>query len=117
MHTATPSYPKGNFMKTLIITSILAVSSFAALADSNNGETYGQTSLVLDSNLTRSEVVADTRQARSMGLIAFGEFSSPFRPDVDSAISPAEVSMELRTALHEGTIQYGDNENPRKYHH
>ena len=104
-------------MKSLIITGILAASSLTSFAGSSNGETYGQTSPALDSNLSRAEVVADMRDARDSGLIAYGEFSSPFQSGSAGAVSTAEIVMELRTALHEGTIKIGDLENPSRHHH
>lgn len=104
-------------MKTLIITSLLAVSAFSATADTGNGETYGQTAPAFDSTLSRAEVMAEAREASARGLIAYGEASPSFPSDSASPVSTAEVAQELRTALHEGTIKHGDIENPSRYHH
>lgn len=104
-------------MKTLIIASLLAVSAFSANADSGNGETYGQTSPAIDSTLSRAEVMADAREASRMGWIAYGEAAPSFQYASVSPVSPEEVALELRTALHEGTIKQGDIENPSRYHH
>lgn len=104
-------------MKTLIITSLLTVSAFSATADSGNGETYGQTSPATGGTWSRAEVIADARQASDMGLIAYGEVSPSFQSASASSVSTAEVALELRTALHEGTIKHGDIENPSRHHH
>lgn len=62
-------------MKTLIVATLLVATTFAASAQSGNGETYGQNSSAFGSENSRAEVIAELRAAQDINSIAYGEHS------------------------------------------
>jgi len=85
--------PKGNTMKTALIAGLMAFTSFAALAQSGNGETWGQNLVPSGDPLTRSQVVAELQQAQANREIAFGEFSPG---KIEAAPASARSRSEVR---------------------
>lgn len=83
-------------MKNLVITTLLVAASFAASAQSNNQEAYGQSSPLSGSAKSRAEVVTELRAAQAGGLIAFGEISALNAPQESSRLSRAQVKQEAR---------------------
>lgn len=94
-------------MKSLIITTILAASAFAASAQSGNGETYGHNSPTVGTSLTRAEVLADLREALNMDAIAYGDLAQAESTN-GRAVSREKVTADLRAAQEAGTIRFGE---------
>jgi hypothetical protein len=88
--------PKGNIMKAVLVAGLLGVSSFAALAQSGNGETWGQNLTSGGEQLTRSQVVAALHEAQARQAIAFGELSSG---DVVAAPASALSRNQVRSEV------------------
>ena len=87
-------------MKSIVIATLLATTAFAASAMSGNGEIYGQdtAAATTGASKTRTEVVAELRQAQAAGTLAYGESSlKRVKPAMPAAnrLTRAEVRMEI----------------------
>ena len=80
-------------MKTLLIATLLAATTFAASAQSGYGETYGQNSPTFVSEKSRAEVIAELRAAQAAGSIAYGEQSQK------SVSAPASSALTRQQVL------------------
>ena len=88
-------------MKTLIVATLLAATTFAASAQSGNGETYGHNSPAFGSEKSRAEVIAELRAAQGSGSIAYGEHSqqSVSAQAANSALTRQQVLQEAAGKL------------------
>lgn len=63
-------------MKAILVAGLLAITSVAAFAGSNNGETWGQNVASSGPSLTHAQVVAELHEAQANNTIAYGEQAS-----------------------------------------
>ena len=97
-------------MKTLLIATLLAATTFAASAQSGNGETYGQNSAASGSEKSRAEVIAELRAAQHAGSIAYGELSQEsVSAPTTSALTRQQV---LQDAAGKAPAYYGELASP-----
>lgn len=87
-------------MKTLLIATLLAATTFAASAQSGYGEAYGQNSPTFVSEKSRAEVIAELRAAQDSGSIAYGELSQKSVPaPATSALTRQQVLRDAAGTL------------------
>ena len=106
-------------MKSFVIATLFATTAFAASAMSGNGEIYGYDTAAASTSAskTRAEVVAELRQARAAGTLAYGE-SSIKAPVASMAagnrLTRAEVRMEV-SELRQNGARFGQGSNSSIY--
>ncbi|AOW11577.1 hypothetical protein LPB72_22855 [Hydrogenophaga crassostreae] len=103
-------------MKSLVIATLLAATAFSASAMSgNNGELYPQDQDNFVSTKTRAEVIAEMREARAAGTIAYGDADIKrinARPAPStSTLTRAEVLMEVADLAAQGKLYPNGNAN------
>lgn len=93
-------------MKTLIVATLLAATTFAASAQSGNGETYGQNSPTFGSEKSRAEVIVELRAAQDINSIAYGEHSqqSVLAQPATSGLTRQQVLQEVAALRKAGKL-------------
>ena len=96
-------------MKSLVIATLLAATAFSASAMSgNNGELYPQDQDNFVSTKTRAEVIAELREAKAAGTIAYGDADIKrinARPAPStSTLTRAEMRMEVAELAAQGKL-------------
>jgi hypothetical protein len=101
-------------MKTKLITASL-IASFALIGAAQASPTsepdntpfqgvYAQN----DSSVTRAQVVADLQQARTAGVVLFGDSdNAPYLAQADNGVSRAQVAA----GISKPAIAFGDTDN------
>lgn len=103
-------------MKTLIVAGLMAITSVTALAQSGNGETWGQSVTSNGPGLTRAQVVAELHEALVNNTIAYGELASNHNaaPSV-SVLSRRQVVEEVLALRKAGKLHINGERSPGDY--
>ena len=89
-------------MKNILVAGLLAITTVAAVAGSDTGETWGQNVASIGPSLTRAQVVAELHEAQANNTIAYGEQASkPLRVSPRTSVLTRHQMRDNVLAMHQ----------------